>query len=39
MGAGVHARSLDVAELPAGVYVWRLETGEEAVTGTLAVVR
>ncbi len=37
--AGSHTVTFDGTDLPSGVYVWRLEAGDEVQTGRLALVR
>ena len=38
-GAGSHAVTFEAADLPAGVYVWRVRAGADVQTGQVAVIR
>ena len=39
LAAGAHEATFEAGALPAGVYLWRLSTGDRTETGRLTVVR
>ena len=39
MEAGAHSVEFDAADLPAGVYIWRLVAGSQVETGRMTLVQ